>query len=253
MIVTAAALGLLRGCHDYDFNREAIQANSGGKAQPAGTAITAPPLNHRKAAASDLECSDQRNGPQSELCAQWESADAARDSAHYALLSLIVSVFGFGSVIYSLKQTQKTSHQEFRAYLRMEASDAPSIAPNEKIHVPMKVVNYGRTPALNYKASTAGFIGPPGWSWPADIIPDESMRPGVTLHVGRDAEADIGPEETIDAATYFDIMTGKLVVYISAVLLYDDVFGGKHMLIERLHFDHKEERFFQTAGQQVYT
>lgn len=124
---------------------------------------------------------DRRN---SDLCAQWKAADAARDAADYSLWSLLVGIFGTAAVVATLHYTRKaviaaeeatedanraleiasrnadaaarqvevseqTAHRQLRAYL-----SAKSVVIDEGEHdddiftLNIEIVNNGQTPAV---------------------------------------------------------------------------------------------------------
>jgi len=172
-------------------------------------------------------CSDLNEKRDSDLCAQWKSADAARDAAEYAFWSLIVGVIGTIALIWTLLDTRLSAIRQQRAYIRVDQRDG-FIQPDKPILIPLAIINYGSTPARKLVTWSATVVRKVGWDWSDD--PDANPvkhRPtvGVTVHPGNPHLIQLGTEEPINRAVYNAIMSGQSAVYFRGVIDYKDVFG----------------------------
>jgi hypothetical protein len=107
-----AALGglILAGAHpapQQPAEGEGDQAHSPiSHGQPA-ILWSAPPVDAVKSPEKEGPCGPNRYRSEDDLCAQWKAADAARDAADYAYLSLWLGVVGTIGLLITLYYTRK--------------------------------------------------------------------------------------------------------------------------------------------------
>jgi hypothetical protein len=226
--VFAALAGLALVGAGPEESKQPIQGNSATETQKASETIAAAIRQTISPTEKDGGCQNGSDKRDSDLCAQWKAADAARDAANYALWTLLLSGVGTGLLIWTLWETRQTAMREQRAYIRTHP-DRLDLIPEKPITVIFLVHNYGSTPARSGVFSYGLCVRPPGWIWdsPNPAAPPADDQTKLIFHPGdpgkiRLATLDPAPPGVIDA-----IMNGQAVVYGRGTIFYTDVFRRK--------------------------
>ncbi len=112
------------------------------------------------------DCKTPGNKEESDLCAQWKMARAARDLFDITYLQFVVSVFGLGGLFATLyfthkalgearianKTTKSAFLTEQRAWIDFEVTDVGPFGPDENgagVSIDFKIINLGKSPAKN--------------------------------------------------------------------------------------------------------
>lgn len=179
----------------------------------------------------DPGCVDGSDNRDSEICAQWMAVDAARDAAKYALISVVVGVFGTLFLLLTFKLTRNTSRAELRAYVSIKP-DALVIKNRglDGFSVGVKMRNGGNTPA--YDVVHYGFIA----IMNADTAEEYFKRaverpPGIgaafTLHNDDEAEGLIEGPADVAAIDLIDLSNDEKMLFVFGATEYFDVFRVK--------------------------
>lgn len=179
-------------------------------------------------------CDPRGEDRNSDLCAQWKAADAARDAANYAWLAILLGFSGTVLLVLTLWETRKTSRAELRAYLFLDAETpigpfkiAVGEAPSGMIHIK----NFGQTPAYGIVCQRGTMDGP--WPIPDDFcFPEDDtyiIETGASLPPGATTSFPIFKEgQSVSQKAFDEIMAGSATFYIWGRIKYRDVFGRLH-------------------------
>jgi hypothetical protein len=133
-------------------------------APPPRVAVSAHPADTPKDAAptepADKGCPDGRENRSSELCAQWQAVDAARDSVNWArrafwagIVSLLLLLVTLWLTRRTIIETRRIGQEQTRAYLSVNAVEvAIGEDPDFGLKAPKPTLtfsNAGATPACN--------------------------------------------------------------------------------------------------------
>jgi hypothetical protein len=173
----------------------------------------------------------------SDLCAQWEAADAARDSARYDRWQLWVGVVGAAGLLAALGLTldangisRRTAKRQLRAYMGINKYDLTpyqlGVIGTGKFLIAMK--NFGQTPAIALTTRVSYAIRP--WV-DADTRPDDwdFEAPGFPI--------DIAPGAPMFREINFsqhaieqmeELQSGDAGLWVKFCAAYEDVFGRHH-------------------------
>ena len=146
----------------------------------------------------DVGCRDKKDERGSDLCTQWKAADAARDTANYALAGIWLGLLGTVLIVATFWETRKTSRLELRAYITHQDTTTfyfETAGVLDKIQFTFAWKNSGPTPATRIRVSHnrhwfAGSSLPADFAFP-DINPVSPLHPGRHLGPGLIMEADI--------------------------------------------------------------
>src|SRR5690348_1736445 len=129
-------------------NRDSARANA--DKPPVRVAVTQFPTT------VDQGCNKGEKKRQSDLCAQWESADAAQDAANYSLVAAIIGVVGTAFLILTFREQRRTSRAELRAYVSVRIARMPDIEHAVlPFSVDLEYENTGSTPANRLSVDAA--------------------------------------------------------------------------------------------------
>lgn len=177
----------------------------------------------------DRACEERQDRRQSDLCAQWKAADAARDAANYAVFGIVLSFLGTILLFVTFLETRRISRREQRAYVCLSVPIAPFVDTLHDGQFRIRAKNYGATPALKGKSEGGVFMAtiplteetlPDIWQFCGEGVvlhPDEPSDFGVSVYLSR-AE--------IDQAA---IKSSPKQLYVVARYSYIDVFGAPHV------------------------
>jgi hypothetical protein len=206
-------------------DKAASQNEISDAANTVATAITETVKSPEKDGGCD-QGKDERN---SDLCAQWKAADAARDAANYAFWSLFGTIVGTVLLIWTLSETRLSSRREARAYVKFEMiQDSIAIDASEMFAIPLRIVNYGLTPAINVEFQSAICLNAPDWKWSGDIVTKPNGHASVVLQKDTPLTVEISSGHSLSAAQIRDIEQARAVIYARATVFYCDVFKRQH-------------------------
>ncbi|WP_157099117.1 hypothetical protein [Novosphingobium rosa] len=217
--------------------------------------ISAALERQEKSAASSPDkntCKGIPQDHQSDLCAQWTAANAARDAANWseysnyiAGLSLFVSLGGFIALILTLKQTDRaielsedTSKRQLRAYVRLDLVGVGVVKSEKVIEIPVNIVNYGSTPAVDGAFAGVAVVRPPNWNWDDEVLAETFIgdRPQITAHKDQPFRVTMASDVVLPSQIHSNIMSGMAVVYARGTFHYKDVFGQAHQTSIQVEF-----------------
>lgn len=193
-------------------------------------------------------CPATYDNPESDLCAQWKAANAASDSALWAMLGVLVGCVSLGGIYYTFRETRRTADaaiaavgatksgndiaadtaiHQLRAYVYIKTSEH-ALSPSKldpttsDITISYKVHNFGQTPARKSKAVAVACVGP----FPLqELLPELPKRTALwdlpPGHEGGDALTmrDV-PQATITA-----LSSGRITLWIHGEITYEDYTG----------------------------
>ena len=104
-------------------------------------------------------CERGKDNRDSDLCAQWKAADAARDAARFALAGLLVGIVGTIMLVWTFVEQRRTSRAQLRAYMSIEPEKMLGFPDKPSAQICMR--NAGSTPAHGVKFSLVGRVDDP--------------------------------------------------------------------------------------------
>lgn len=224
-----ASMLLLANFSHTTNNIESKQINSSSKDTKKNEAIAVTittPVQIFQPATKQSRC-----GPESsdDLCAQWEAADAARDSARYAFWALIVSGVGAILLVWTLWETREISRRELRAYLRVEPTGMGIVQSEKRISLPFHIINYGATPAIDCCVQSSVVVRSPDWDWAKEPENVEQLQqaPKITIHPDSPSLIKLEMDDPLPRKVHTAILKGEAVVFGRGVISYRDMFRRK--------------------------
>lgn len=140
-----------------------------------------------------------------------------------------------------LRQNRKSVEAQLRAYVRIDPSDSGYIIAGKPITIPMDVINYGTTPALNVAVRSSIVVRSPNWEWDSEDAGDSlGEKPSAVLHKGAKLFVPMAMDEALPQRIFDGIIEGHAVVYANIDVLYTDVFDADHETTLRLEFHGKD-------------
>ena len=207
-------------------NRPDNKAQSASQVADEGVSLLATFIDAIKPSEKDGGCQQGQDKRQSDLCAQWKAADAARDAADYALATLLFSTVGTVLLIWTLAETRSNTRREQRAYVKIDTVREGTVVPNKFIKIPVSITNYGMTPASDGHFIASVLVRKPGWSWddetPVDVQP--AVIPKITMHPNQPMTVFMEMDVNLPEEVHKAIMAGNSVVYARGRFVYRDVF-----------------------------
>lgn len=192
--------------------------------------------NAREMHEPDRGCDQGNDNRSSDLCAQWKSADAAKDAARYAFWTLLTSAIGTGLLLWTLWETRATSRRELRAYISLDHSSvAKGVVDDEngsqkvtELILQISWKNSGNTPANNIQMMT-------NRRWLAGGIPEDFDFLDVDPTI-KTASRHLAPGQMLESTMrialedLFEGAAGSTLVY--GWVEYDDGFSRKRRRTE---------------------
>lgn len=179
--------------------------------------------------APDRGCQPGQDKHGSDLCAQWKAADAASDSAIWAMVSTIVAIVGTVGILFTLKETRRTAKAAVDAVNQNKAANkiaeqhqrahvVPKIelAPwplEEGFDVAVRAENIGGSAAINARIRLVHLA-----EAPSDPPINEVEGPRHVIKVG----------ETVGLSLIQHGEGFAIGSVIAGVVTYDTIFGGPH-------------------------
>ena len=175
-----AALGWLALCGQSPEHRTTTQGTQRTQAaQESAPPVLSPTKAVEQVETSEYErpCEQGRDERNSDLCAQWKAADAARDAAEWAKWQLLLGIIGAAGLLVTIHYTRRAvlaafeanqnAHDtlthakemaavELRPYLHVDeiAFDKPETLKHRP-SVIVRVKNFGATPATRFRFEAA--------------------------------------------------------------------------------------------------
>lgn len=219
-----------------------------------GQASFVPTAQEIEPSAYKRPCQGTPDDRQSDLCAQWKSAD-------WAKIGTIVAIFGIGALLYQIYLTiqavedtgkatramerqneiaEDTARRQLRAYVGVRKVRISKIGVGEIPVISFEAVNTGQTPAYAARHIAKGFIGKS-----VETMSSEKVRFTKGLLISKSDMGAGGKAQSafemlhmpLDAKTYESILAGETVLGVAGILWYRDIYNRrrltvfKHMLL----------------------
>jgi hypothetical protein len=221
------------------FYQAAEQQHSTYQYQPAENsgfrldAATKTPTPHYKPS-----CNNPNEREDADLCAQWAAVDQVSESNRLSAQNLRMSVFtllltilGTGALLFTLRETYRTTRAELRPYVSAYAKGLPGFEVGKKMCATMVITNGGTT--LAHDVTTEGTLLIEESPLKADPLAGPIKYfggdPGFhTLHKGATHGATVSAAEKLTKADFNAVWGGKKALYVIGNVDYRDSFGAPH-------------------------
>lgn len=232
VLAAIAGLTLLGAGEPPKKADQAQQSEAAAQAQKAADTIASAISKAAEPSEKDVGCEDRGDKRNSDLCAQWKAADAARDAANYALWTLLLSVTGTGLLVWTLWETRMTARRELRAYVSVQPLGLGINPETGYTQAEIVMKNGGNTPAYNVEHGGIVFIGDQ-----ADAE-HEAMKPGrkeigraspFTLQIGHELNGILPSANPLSKDDLAAIHSGDKTLFLFGFARYEDTFGVKRM------------------------
>lgn len=185
-----------------------------------------------KPAEKDGGCTQGHDKRESDLCAQWKAADAARDAAEYGFWALFVSTVGTVLLVWTLWETRANARRELRAYVSVKVNGTSmTIIPGKGIAFAPDALthNGGSTPAYDIVSFANVIALPPEAAsrYLARSLPIEqkALSGGSVLHAGSDLPVEFKLKIMIPMNEIDEVLNGQRSLYIYGTTAYLDTFN----------------------------
>jgi hypothetical protein len=177
-------------------------------------------------------CKDGQANDQSDLCAQWYAARAARDAATWTYWGTLVSIAGAVGIVLALYLTvdsnriaRSSARRELRAYITF-SKFSPTVGEGET-RMQLEWINRGQTPARHANSSV-------DWIALDSRLPADFDFPPPDPADDDDGPMNVGPGQILFATCdrrmphqlIADVSEEKKRVYIWGAVDYVDAFGS---------------------------
>lgn len=196
-------------------------------------------------------CEPGRDQRQSDLCAQWKAADAAREAARWAFWSTIVSVAGIFGLWLNLRQgrhalakareaneiARLSAERQLRAYVGVEKLKINTVVAGARLIVWMTLRNRGQTPARQLRIRCCAVRC---WGVPSAGARIKFDRAEKLYDLGADQSTSqpiVLTEEPLTQLQIDTILRGEAAFVVGGYLSYRDAFGRLRRTIFRAFFD----------------
>lgn len=218
LILAIAGLALAAGSPP----KQAEQSKQGKSASKAEQSL--PPADPHKPVEKDRGCEKGADQRDSDLCAQWKAADAAKDAADYAWWTVLLSAASAMLLIWTLWETRRTSRRELRAYLHVTQYTVDVTTRPHHPWVKIKIENCGQTPAFKVRIDMRVFFVDLRSQLKIESRDFTNSPPGVSLGPGANLNMDrawMGEDRSL-LIDYNDALCAF------AEIRYFDAFGCEH-------------------------
>jgi hypothetical protein len=210
-------------------DQHGIEASGGSDPQEAANTIAAAISNTVQPVVQDTGCQDRIDKRDSDLCAQWKAADAARDAAQYALATLLVSILGTGLLYWTFRETRLTSRRELRAYVYAEPTNLISYEKSKRVEAEYAIRNAGSTPAYDVIHGGGIDVLPVRDAKDFFDIQNADIRTGeetpVVIHAGQQAFGAVERKDFIIDEDMLRLLAGGgSALYVWGFVEYKDAF-----------------------------
>lgn len=246
------ALGLMGSVPTPDKTYESDQTDAQREIASALQSIAASAKKTEPGIATpttDLPCERSRENRESDLCAQWKAADAARDAANWSLIAAGLSAAGLAALLVTINQgrialsrareaneiAKKSSERQLRAYLNIQDVYATGVWNGGEPVVHYTIRNGGQTPARKVTIRVCLITAHKGDGRPrVEFL--KGRIPVIDIAPGRDSKQSIpdnaGP---LTAGHWEHFLAGDWAFEIAGYISYRDVFGKFRRTIFRAH------------------
>ncbi|WP_310531137.1 hypothetical protein [Novosphingobium sp.] len=214
------------------YANNAKQASASAEAPTYSTDILDEQTRIDQAKEYQAPCARDEINYQSDLCAQWQAAAAARDAADWAFWSLGVALVGSIGIVIALGLTMQsnriardTARRQLRAYVLPTEIQHSGFEVGKIGKVQLSLSNAGQTPAYNVMSYVQVDL------YPSDV--DESFL--VPKFPDELSESPIGPghgfggqnemPRVLDARLWDAYVAGKAHFVAFGMTSYRDIFG----------------------------
>ena len=182
----------------------------------------------------DKGCTDRKDKRDSELCAQWKAADAARDAANYGMWSVFIGLVGSGLLVWTLWETRSNSRRQLRAYVSVKVIGLDvTMYEDGGLNFAFRTLarNGGSTPA--YNCNHFGFMAALPKSEAAKSfrtvspIEPNAETGGSVIHAGEEFPSLMTNTIVVKGAALQALKDGSTNLYALGVSSYTDTFGHK--------------------------
>ena len=184
------------------------------------------------------KCQEDTPSDQSELCAQWKSADASAQAVKWAatgtLASIVNGLLVFVAIYVAFQSNRiasDTAKRDSRAYIKVSPTEKHQTTINigALLVISLRAENYGRTPALNtnFQYSLGHVVS--DWQWSDEHIAKRSPDIRSIIHPGADTMCDVISTFVVTESMMQSVSSGTHMFVARAVYFYDDVFGVEHI------------------------
>ncbi len=186
-------------------------------------------------------CADPTSHDEADLCQQWRSANAARDSAKYARWQFwlgFLGTIGVGVTVFYAVRTYRltitTGKAELRAYITARTGGIVEFSPS-RFAAMVLFDNDGQTPAHQVRSIAVAYIvNNPMMDFDeefilksvAQAIPIERTN-SVSRGRGHSTNVDFVPTGDF-LARHSQVVAGQYMLVIAGRIEYVDVFGDEH-------------------------
>lgn len=230
-------------------SNRSVEQQRGYDAQEAANTIASAIGNTVQPVAKDEGCKDRDDKRDSELCAQWKAADAARDAATFAFWTLLVSAVGTGLLVWTLWETRANARRELRAYVSVKVLETGiEIIPGKEVRFTQQAVahNGGATPAYDFVSFGHIIAAAPQTAAQklAKPLPiqDEALAGGFVIHAGDEMPLAFDSRTSLPLDSIDAILNGHASLYLYGTLSYLDTFNVRRRTDYCLVLDSKPFR-----------
>ncbi|HEY5711737.1 MAG TPA: hypothetical protein VIT38_07565 [Allosphingosinicella sp.] len=197
------------------------------------------------------EDSEQRNG--SEICAQWEAANAARQSAEIARDTLSWNIGAFFALFLTLGATawsafaaskaakaaekstellDDTAKRQLRAYVITKCVTVDGVRAGRTPHFTCCLRNVGQTPAYDLRviARTYSISSEEAQNYRTAFERAAGPVSSTVLGPGEGTEICVLADEALDKAGSAAVRSGENIIGVFGVASYRDIFKRRHLV-----------------------
>ncbi len=173
----------------------------------------------------DRGCSKAKENRNSDLCAQWKAADAARAAAEYSFFALIISAIGTGLLIWTFAETRGAARRGSRAYMMQGYSKTIPIetSAGRVWKFETEYINCGETPAYAVKPYAVLFFRDS--PFPEDFTPMLLGTLDEIGAVGKGRNCFANTDAALPVSAVPSIVNGSAFAILYGGCYYKDVFG----------------------------
>lgn len=229
---------------------------------------------------NSLKCSEAKSHDEADLCEQRRMSKAAEQTVFLNKIQIVVGIVGFAFVIWNLWYVRKatlaaiaaaeisdksaeaaikgaaaaevavavaqdTARRQLRAYIAVEPMGG-DVVIDEPINIPIRLKNYGQTPARNCCSASNAMVRKLPYSLQAQrdesgpILPTDEAAPKHILQPGDVLVVYCRMDIPLPAVTHDHLKADRAAVFCSGVVYYEDVFGEPHETHFRYEFSGDE-------------
>ncbi|MEQ8399320.1 MAG: hypothetical protein RIC85_05370 [Gammaproteobacteria bacterium] len=188
------------------------------------------------------------------VCLLRDTLKATRHTIRVAARANEVATAANKAAYASVAVTQDTAIRQLRAYIVVETASDGVVEVGQHVRVPMKLRNLGQTPAKN--AAIASNLIVRGLPYPLARQHQEAGpetvsdgRPRLSIYPGLDQVSPRESDFILEKKTFDAIRNGMAAVFLSGIVIYDDIYDQERET--RFRFEFSGEECFQTGRMRV--